>query len=110
MGVVPAINPNQLGSLVLLGCAAYLLYAMAQRFLDYQVSFPDTMVFSLVYMNQADTRFGREHDCRLPPELPKWWPLNIDTIKELWASNADGRLLVFICSMAKDYESRNKLC
>jgi hypothetical protein len=52
---------------------------------------------------------GRAHGCQPPPELPKRWPLGIDRIKELWDSNADGRLLAFLCSVAKDYEPRNNL-
>lgn len=43
------------------------------------------------------------------PELTKRWPLGIDRIKQLWDSNADGRLLAFLCSVAKDYEPRNNL-
>lgn len=46
----------------------------------------------------------------MPPELPKRWPLGIDRIKELWESNADGRLLAFLCSIARDYEPGNNLC
>ena len=61
-------------------------------------------------MKQADTAYGRQHGCELPPSLPTRWPLGIDRIKELWQSNADGRLLAFLCSIAKDYEPRNNLC
>lgn len=46
----------------------------------------------------------------MPPELPKRWPLGIDRIRELWQSNADGHLLEFLCSIAKDYDGRNNLC
>jgi hypothetical protein len=46
----------------------------------------------------------------MPPELTKKWPLGIDRIKQLWDSNADGRLLAFLCSIAKDYDGRNNLC
>lgn len=46
----------------------------------------------------------------MPPELPKRWPLGIDRIRELWQSNADGHLLAFLCSIAKDYDGRNNLC
>jgi hypothetical protein len=35
--------------------------------------------------------------------------LGIDRIKELWDSNADGHLLAFLCSIAKNYEPRNML-
>ncbi|KAI1382089.1 cytochrome P450 [Hypoxylon crocopeplum] len=59
---------------------------------------------------RADRALGLKHGCQLPPELPKRWPLGIDRIKELWDSNADGRLLAFLCSIAKDYEPRNNLC
>ncbi|KAK0750308.1 cytochrome P450 [Schizothecium vesticola] len=59
---------------------------------------------------RADTAFGRKHGCELPPALPTRWPLGIDRIKELWDSNADGRLLAFLCSIAKDYEPGNNLC
>lgn len=58
---------------------------------------------------QADYVLERAHGCQLPPELPKRWPLGVDRIKELWDSNADGRLLAFLCSIAKDYEPRNNL-
>lgn len=46
----------------------------------------------------------------MPPELTKKWPLGIDRIKQLWDSNEDGRLLAFLCSIAKDYDGRNNLC
>lgn len=59
---------------------------------------------------QADTIYGRQHGCQLPPALTKRWPLGIDRIKELWESDADGRLLAFLCSIAKDYEPGNNLC
>ncbi|KAH9902062.1 hypothetical protein F4778DRAFT_781308 [Xylariomycetidae sp. FL2044] len=52
---------------------------------------------------------GRKHGCQLPPELPRRWPLGIDRIKELWESNAEGRLLAFLCSITKDYEPGNNL-
>lgn len=58
---------------------------------------------------QADTAFGRRHGCEPPPELTKKWFLGIDRIKELWDSNREGRLLAFLCSIAKDYEPRNNL-
>ncbi|KAK5662661.1 hypothetical protein OQA88_8577 [Cercophora sp. LCS_1] len=59
---------------------------------------------------RADTLYGLRHGCQLPPELPKRWPLGVDRIKELWESNADGRLLAFLCSIAKDYDPRKNLC
>jgi hypothetical protein len=63
---------------------------------------------NLTYL-QADIAFGRLHGCEPPPELPKRWPLGIDRIKELWDSNSEGRLLAFLCTVAKDYEPRNML-
>lgn len=59
---------------------------------------------------QRDSKLGRQNGCELPPELPKKWPLGIDRIKELWTSNAEGRLLAFLCSVANDYEPGNSLC
>ncbi|KAK0715423.1 cytochrome P450 [Lasiosphaeris hirsuta] len=59
---------------------------------------------------RADTLYGRERGCELPPEVPKRWPFGVDRIKQLWDSNADGRLLAFLCSIAKDHEPRNMLC
>jgi cytochrome P450 len=58
---------------------------------------------------QEDSAYGRRHGCQPPPELPYSWPLGIDRIVQLWTSNADGRLLEFLCSIAKDYEPRNML-
>ncbi|KAI0556125.1 cytochrome P450 [Xylaria curta] len=59
--------------------------------------------------SKANNELSRRHNCQLPPELPKRWPLGIDRIKELWDSNAEGKLLAFLCSVAKDYEPRNNL-
>ncbi|KAK3905882.1 cytochrome P450 52A13 [Staphylotrichum tortipilum] len=59
---------------------------------------------------RADTLYGRQHGCQLSPALKKRWPLGIDRIKELWESNAEGHLLAFLCSIAKDYEPGNNLC
>ncbi|RFU28119.1 hypothetical protein B7463_g8229, partial [Scytalidium lignicola] len=78
---------------LLLAGVAHLFYHVTKSYLEYR----------------ADTAFGRRHGCHLPPELPKRWPLGIDRIKELWDSNAEGRLLAFLCSIAKDYEPRNNL-
>ncbi|KAF2113015.1 n-alkane-inducible cytochrome P450 [Lophiotrema nucula] len=58
---------------------------------------------------KAHTAYGQRHGCLPPPELPYDWPLGIDRIKQLWVSNAEGRLLEFLCSIAKDYEPRNML-
>ncbi|TVY80279.1 Cytochrome P450 [Lachnellula suecica] len=84
---------QSLVSLFLLFCAAHITYLIAKRYLEYR----------------ADAAFGRRHRCQPPPELPKKWPLGIDRIKELWDSNGEGRLLAFLCSVAKDYEPRNNL-
>ncbi|KAI1179613.1 cytochrome P450 [Nemania sp. FL0916] len=91
-----AINlttPVQLGILVLFYCLSRLVLFGLQRYREHQ----------------ADSELARQHNCQLPPELPKRWPLGIDRIKELWDSNADGKLLAFLCSIAKDYEPRNNL-
>ncbi|OAP59055.1 hypothetical protein AYL99_06353 [Fonsecaea erecta] len=56
-----------------------------------------------------DAAFGHRVQCMPPPELPNKWPLGIDRICELWTSNAEGRLLSFLYSIAKDYEPRNML-
>lgn len=53
--------------------------------------------------------FGAQHNCQRPPELPYRWPLGVDRLKELWESNSEGRLLAFLCSMAKNYEPGNNL-
>lgn len=58
---------------------------------------------------QADTAYGLRYGCKPPPQLPTRWPFGIDRIKELWVSNSEGRLLAFLCSIAKDYEPRNTL-
>ncbi|KAI0203136.1 cytochrome P450 [Astrocystis sublimbata] len=84
---------HHLGAWVLLCCAAYLIALGRKWYQD----------------NRADHELARRHNCQLPPELPKRWPLGIDRIKELWDSNADGKLLAFLCSIAKDYEPRNML-
>ncbi|KAJ5846654.1 hypothetical protein N7534_010323 [Penicillium rubens] len=60
-------------------------------------------------INQNDSALGAQHGCALPPELPKKWPLGIDRIKDLWETNADGRLLAYLCKVAEDYEPRNNL-
>ncbi|KAI0187250.1 cytochrome P450 [Xylaria flabelliformis] len=84
---------SQLGVLFLLYCASHLI-VLSRKW--YQES-------------KANNELGRQHNCQLPPELPKRWPLGIDRIKELWDSNAEGKLLAFLCSVAKDYEPRNNL-
>jgi hypothetical protein len=58
---------------------------------------------------QKDTKLAREHGCELPPELPKRWPLGIDRIRDLWRTNAEGRLLAYLCDVAQDYEPGNTL-
>lgn len=52
---------------------------------------------------------GHRYGCELPPELTKKWPLGLDRIKELWTSNAEGRLLAFLCSIAEEYEPGNSI-
>jgi hypothetical protein len=59
--------------------------------------------------SQADAALGARHGCQPPPELSYRWPLGIDRIKDLWESNAQGRLLAYLCHVAKDYEPRNNL-
>jgi cytochrome P450 len=54
--------------------------------------------------NQADAALSLRHGTKLPPELTKRWPLGIDRIGELWRANADGHLLEFLCSIAKEYD------
>lgn len=73
------------------------------------VDFLEALAPDLLTIVQTDIAFGRRHGCQLPPELPKRLPLGIDRIKELWESNAEGRLLAFLCTVAKDYEPRNNL-
>lgn len=58
---------------------------------------------------QNDSALGLQHGCQLPPELPKKWPLGIDRIKDLWETNAEGRLLAYLCKVAEDYEPGNNL-
>ncbi|KAI1813016.1 cytochrome P450 [Poronia punctata] len=84
---------SQLALFVLIHCGTGILISVINRYHQYL----------------ADQEFGREQKCQLPPELPKRWPLGIDRIKELWDSNAEGRLLSFLCSLAKDYEPGNNL-
>ncbi|CZR56279.1 probable cytochrome P450 alkane hydroxylase [Phialocephala subalpina] len=80
-------------SLLLVAFAAHIIYYVTKRYLEHR----------------ADATFGRRHRCQPPPELPYRWPLGLDRIKELWDSNSEGRLLAFLCSIAKDYEPRNNL-
>ncbi|KAJ5981132.1 hypothetical protein N7481_008430 [Penicillium waksmanii] len=60
-------------------------------------------------VSQNDSAFGSYHGCELPPELPKKWPLGLDRIKDLWETNAEGRLLVYLCKVAEDYKPGNNL-
>lgn len=60
-------------------------------------------------VSQNDCAFGAYHGCELPPELPKKWPLGLDRIKDLWETNAEGRLLAYLCRVAEDYEPGNNL-
>jgi len=100
-----------LKSVLLVGLVAGIIHYATKRYLENRVSgiltnhlrqYPDAG-------KQADTAFGVLHGCQPPPELPTRWPLGIDRIKELWSSNSEGRLLAFLCSIAKDYEPRNTL-
>lgn len=52
---------------------------------------------------------GAQHGCELPAELSKKWLLGIDRIKDLWQTNAEGRLLKYLCEIAEDYEPQNNL-
>ncbi|KAJ6059907.1 hypothetical protein N7444_003546, partial [Penicillium canescens] len=56
-----------------------------------------------------DSALGSRQGCELPPELPKKWPLGIDRIKDLWETNAEGRLLAYLCKVAEEYEPRNNI-
>ncbi|KAH6667986.1 cytochrome P450 [Halenospora varia] len=91
--VTELVKTRPLISVFLVGCATHIIYTLAKKYLEYR----------------ADTAFGRRHGCEPPPELTKKWFLGIDRIKELWDSNREGRLLSFLCSIAKDYEPRNNL-
>ncbi|KAL8720027.1 MAG: hypothetical protein Q9225_003043 [Loekoesia sp. 1 TL-2023] len=59
--------------------------------------------------HQADTAFGARHGCLPPPQLPNRWPLGLDWITALWNSDAEQRLLKFLCSIADGYEPSNML-
>lgn len=97
--------------LLILVLIAQLIYHGIHAFLEYKVRDVGKQAKARSsQFQQADTALGRLNGCELPPELPKRWLLGIDRIKELWDSNADGRLLAFLCSIAKDYEPRNNLC
>lgn len=65
--------------------------------------------YSKISDYQKDSRLGSQRGCELPPELPKRWPLGIDRIIDLWRTNAEGRLLAYLCKVAEDYEPRNNL-
>lgn len=56
---------------------------------------------------QADLHLAQKHNCQLPPELKKQWPLGIDRLKQIWDANSEGRLLKFFCGIAKDFEPFN---
>ncbi|OAQ58804.1 n-alkane-inducible cytochrome P450 [Pochonia chlamydosporia 170] len=68
-----------------------------------------SIILTRTHNRIKDAALSRRLGCELPPELPKRWPLGIDRIKELWDSNAEGRLLSFLCSVAEDYEPGNNL-
>ena len=56
---------------------------------------------------QADLDLAQKHNCQLPPELKKKWPLGIDRLKQIWDANSAGCLLKFFCDVAKDFEPLN---
>lgn len=58
---------------------------------------------------RRDSIWGSQKGCELPLELPKRWPFGIDRIKDLWETNAEGRLLAYLCKIAEDYEPQNNL-
>ncbi|KAJ6095743.1 hypothetical protein N7486_006489 [Penicillium sp. IBT 16267x] len=58
---------------------------------------------------QKDSSLGAQYGCELPAELSKKWLLGIDRIKDLWQTNAQGRLLKYLCEIAEDYEPQNNL-
>ncbi|KAH8911298.1 cytochrome P450 [Coniochaeta sp. PMI_546] len=89
---------------------SWRLSALILGFASFAIAHVVYNVLKKAWEYRTDTLYGREHGCGLPPELPKRWPLGVDRIKELWESNADGRLLAFLCSIAKDYEPGNMLC
>ncbi|KAJ5583500.1 hypothetical protein N7535_002120 [Penicillium sp. DV-2018c] len=67
------------------------------------------LFFSKISNYLKDAALRSQHGCELPPELPKRWPLGIDRIKDLWETNAEGRLLAYLCKVAEDYEPGNNL-
>ena len=99
--------------IILLAIIGHTFYRLVVvRYMDYQASGlqnPDQRDNS-PNQQQRDSILGCQHGCELPPELCKKWPLGIDRIIGLWTSNSDGRLLAFLCSVAKGYEPGNSLC
>lgn len=91
--------------------AASAIYYFSKQYFQYRVSSERAVLFTAPFAEsqQSDVAIGARHGCQPPPELPSRWPLGIDRIRELWASNSEGRLLAFLCSVAKDYEPRNNL-
>src|SRR5262249_54223528 len=89
----------------------WLLRSFALAFLRYKVSSISWSFSWCPTLSNAkrDAAFGKQHVCLPPPELPYRWPLGADRIRDLWTSNAEGRLLPFLCSIAKNYEPRNML-
>ncbi|KAJ2996175.1 hypothetical protein NUW58_g1057 [Xylaria curta] len=61
------ITSSQLGVLILLYCVSRLVGLVWRWYQEYK----------------ADDELARQHNCQLPPELPKRWPFGIDRIKEL---------------------------
>lgn len=86
-----------------------LLYIVLSRLRAYHVSNHHLPEQRLLTICQNDSAHGTLHGCELPRELTKKWPLGIDRIKDLWETNADGRLLAYLCKVAEDYEPQNNL-
>ncbi|CAG8977173.1 hypothetical protein HYALB_00003394 [Hymenoscyphus albidus] len=72
---------------------AYCIFRLTDSYLDYR----------------RDTASGRQHGCQPPPSLVKRWPLGIEWLRKIWLFNAEGRLLDFFVSVAKEYEPINNV-
>lgn len=94
---------RSLAYLGLLVLAAQLLHVFIKKYLVYKVWHCKLVLVLLTDFCQADCAFGARHGCQPCPELTKKWPLGVDRLRQLWQSNSDGRLLAFLCSLAKDY-------
>lgn len=87
----------------LVALAAQLIHTLIRKYLLYKVWCCKLLVILFTDASQADHAFGARYGCQPCPELTKKWPLGIDRLRQLWQSNSDGRLLAFLCSLAKDY-------